>query len=100
MTEQSRRKIDSDFKFYANATSVYTTIGEFYIRFGRHDPKGEAESIAVYIPAVRAKQLLKMLKDQIGKYEKIHGELKNLGIAAIEKPKNGKKEHPRDVQYQ
>jgi hypothetical protein len=98
MTDQLRKKGDSDYKFYSNIASVNYTTGEFYIRFARHDPKGETESIAVYMPAVRAKQLFKMLENQIKEYEKKIEKLQDLPFT--KEPEKKKKETTRDVQYQ
>ena len=69
MIESSKEDADSNYWFFANASSGTYRENEFYLRFARHDPKGEIESLALHMSAIQAKVLFQQLEYLLNKYE-------------------------------
>lgn len=70
MVERPSKIADADLFFYMNASSLTYREGEFYLRLARHDPKGEEESIAIYMSPGQAKTIFKQLEMLVNEYEK------------------------------
>jgi hypothetical protein len=60
---------DADYWFFVNASSATYSKDEFYLRFARHDPKGEVESLSIHMSPQQAKIVLKELELLINNYE-------------------------------
>ena len=95
MVEDPRKTGDADIWFYVNASSVTSRQGEIYIRLARHDPSGEIDSLAIYMPPSTAKTLLKILEKVINDYEKELGSLPDINIIS---PKDAEKRKKKDYQ--
>ncbi|MEA3457481.1 MAG: hypothetical protein U9R21_02250 [Candidatus Thermoplasmatota archaeon] len=74
------KDVDTDFWFFANASSATYREDEFYLRFARHDPKGEIESLSVHMSPKQAKMVLEQLKHLINNYEEIFEKIPEVRI--------------------
>ncbi len=68
--ENIKEDADSNYWFFANASSGTYRENEFYLRFARHDPSGEVESLSIHMFPYQAKVVMKQLEYLINEYEK------------------------------